>query len=104
MRETWFPSRERAEGERRSRRYQPTELLQPSRADSGDGIELVDRAESTVLLPVVENLLRRDGADSWQRVELLHRGAVQMYRAYRRWCTACSRGSPSRDCFSERRR
>src|SRR5438128_1933688 len=76
-------SRERAEGERRSRRDQSAERLQPRGPDTRDRIELVDRAESTVLLPVGEDLLRSDRPDSRQRIELLQRGAVEMYRACR---------------------
>ena len=65
--------------DRPSRGNQPAKLLEPCGPDSRYRIELVDRAESTVLLPVVEDLLRGDRPDAGQRIELLERGAVQMH-------------------------
>src|SRR5207247_1999870 len=53
-------------------------IRQPCRPDSRYGVELVDGAEAAVLFPVVEDLLRRHGADSRERVELFERRAVQM--------------------------
>jgi len=40
-----------------SRRDESFQLFEPSRADPGYGIELLNRRESAVLLPVVEDLL-----------------------------------------------
>ncbi len=54
----------------RSRRDQVPELLDPRRTDSRDRVEVVDRAKTSVLGPVVDDLLGRDGADARQRIEL----------------------------------
>src|SRR5213596_470886 len=62
-----------------SRRHQLSQLLEARRTDTRDGIELVDRAEGAVLLPVVDDLLGGDRPDYRQGVELLERGAVQMH-------------------------
>ena len=48
----------------RSRRHQLAELVEACRADARDRVELVDAAECAVLLPVVEDLLRRDRPDA----------------------------------------
>src|SRR6186997_2594980 len=53
-------------------------LLDSRRPDSRDRIEVVNRAEGTVFLAVVEDLLSRDRADSGELVELLERCDVQV--------------------------
>jgi RNA polymerase sigma factor (sigma-70 family) len=65
----------------RSWRHQLAQLLQPGRADAGNRIEVVDGAESAVLLPVVDDFLRRHGPDPGKRVQLIERRRVQMNRA-----------------------
>src|SRR6266516_5059927 len=67
----------------------------PRRPDPGNRIELVDRTEATVLLAVVDDLLRGHRPDTRERVQLFERRAVQMdgpgrNRAGSRSCT-CTR-------------
>src|SRR5438874_1258976 len=59
---------------------EPLQLGDSRRADPGDGVELVDRAERPVRLPVVDDLLGGRRPDAGERVELLDGGCVQVER------------------------
>jgi hypothetical protein len=76
------------------RRDELLQLFQPRRSDPRNGVELLHGSERTVLLPVVEDLLRRHGPDTRERIELLERGGVQMHRPARR--AGCARARRDR--------
>src|SRR5690242_1146144 len=56
-----------------SRDHEAFQLRHVRRPDPGHPLQLVDRVEGAVLLPVVEDLLRGQGADAGQILELLER-------------------------------
>ena len=65
---------------RRSDRHLLPQRREPHVADPGDLAELLDRPEAAALLAGVEDLLRGDGADPGERVELLERRGVEVER------------------------
>ena len=99
-------ARPRARAERSDRETAPSrshelpQLLEPGRADSGNRVEVVDRAEGTVLLAPIDDLLRRHGPHAGQLVQLLDRRRVEMNGPSRRAVAA----SPPAACRGRRRR
>ena len=63
-----------------------TQGLGPHRADAADLVELIDRAEAAVNLPVLDDALRQCRADAVERIELLGTRAVEVYDCRRRIC------------------
>src|SRR5829696_6768068 len=74
------PGRRRA----RSHAHEIAEGGKPLRTDAGDLVELVDRPEASLLLPVGDDLPRGLGADAVELVELLRGRRVEVEGRARR--------------------